>query len=81
MLHKQGIIHFHACSIVICNHHETIIHFICFFVRCTGEGREEKRWYSQLKTVRPKTQGASVLSDQKRLGGLWICKTIIMSCI
>jgi hypothetical protein len=81
MLHKQGIIRFHVCSIVICNSRETIIHFICFFVRCTGKGREEKRWYSQLKTVQPKTQGASVLSDQRRVGGFWICKTIIMSCI
>jgi hypothetical protein len=46
----------------ICNHRETIIHFVCLFIRCTGKVREEKRWYTQLKTVRPKTQGANVLS-------------------
>jgi hypothetical protein len=44
--------------------------FVCFW---TGKEKKEKRWYTQLKTVWPKTQGASVVSDQRRLGRFWIC--------
>jgi uncharacterized membrane protein len=58
-----------------------VVAYNLFCVSLFLSGREEKRWYSQLKTVRPKTQGASVLSYQRRLGGFSICKTIIVSCI
>jgi hypothetical protein len=33
MLQKQGIVHFHVCSIVICNCRETIIYFVCWLHR------------------------------------------------
>jgi hypothetical protein len=40
MLHKQGIIHFHACSIVICNHHDSFYLFLCSLHRRRKRGKE-----------------------------------------